>query len=141
MEAKDRVRQLYLEEGLNCAEAIWVALNEQDLPEEELNFGMKLAGVFGGGLGCGSTCGVVGGAVLTIGRWLGRGLGEPRNEDLPKYTKAFCEWFTENYKSRDCCDLKDANNHKPICANMLSETVAFIDKLLDEGLEEEKCSL
>ncbi|QOR33732.1 C_GCAxxG_C_C family protein [Clostridium sp. 'deep sea'] len=141
MDIKDRVKQLYLEEGFNCAEAMWLCLNEQDLSEEELSFGMKLAGVFGAGLGCGSTCGVVGGAVLTLGRWFGRGLGEPRNQDLPKYAKAFCEWFNEKYNSKDCCDLKDSNNHKPICANMLAESAEFVEKLLDEGLEQESCSL
>ena len=141
MEAKKRVRQLYLEEGLNCAEAIWIALNEQDLSPDQLNFGMKLAGVFFCCLGCGSTCGVIGGAVLTLGRWLGREYGEPRNEDLPKYAKAFCDWFCEKYDSKDCCDLKDSNNHKPICADMLADSVEFIENLLDEGLEEETCSL
>ncbi len=141
MSAENRVKDLYLKEGLNCSEAIWVALNEPDLDEERLNFGMKLAGVFGGGLGCGSTCGIVGGAVLTIGRWLGRELGEPRNSDLPLYASEFCKWFNENYKSQDCCDLKDPNEHKEICAEMLVETVKFIEKLLDEGLEQEECSL
>jgi C_GCAxxG_C_C family probable redox protein len=141
MSAKNRVKELYLNEGLNCSEAIWIALNEADLDEERLNFGMKLAGVFGGGIGCGSTCGIVGGAVLTIGRWLGRELGEPRNPDLPDYASEFCNWFNENYNSQDCCDLKHPTEHKEKCAAMLVETVEFIEKLLDEGLEGEECSL
>jgi C_GCAxxG_C_C family probable redox protein len=143
LKASERVKVLYLEEGYNCAESIWLALNETDLEENKLNFGMKLASVFGGGLGCGSTCGVIGGAVLTIGRWLGRDIGEAPNPELPKYADAFCGWFTENFGSRNCCDLKLENDHKPTCAKMLADTVEYIEQLLDEGLVEQgdECSL
>lgn len=116
-------------------------MNEQELDEDQLNFGMKMAGSFGGGMCCGATCGITGGAVLTLSRWFGRNPGEPRNEDLTKYTKAFCNWFNERFESMNCCDLKADENAKAVCAEIMAETVDYVNKLLDEGLEEDKCSL
>jgi C_GCAxxG_C_C family probable redox protein len=141
IKASDRVKELYLNGGYNCAESIWLALNENDLDQEKLNFGMRLASVFGGGLGCGSTCGIVGGAALSLGRWLGRDIGEERNPQLPQYAEAFVKWFNNNYSSLDCCDIKEIDNHKIVCAQILADSVDYIETILDEGLEEEKCSL
>lgn len=132
--AKERAKDLYLNHGYNCAEAVWLALNENDLDEGCLNFGLKLAGGFGGGIGCGCLCGALAGAALTLGRWFGREMGEERNPVLPEAEKALCEWFRDKYGSRECCDLKLPENHKPQCAEMIGAVVEFTEKLLDEGV-------
>ena len=137
MDVKERGCKYYNEQGLTCSEATWMCLNEQDLSKEELDFGMKIAGSFSGGMACGATCGVVAGVVMTFGRWFGRSFGEERT------TKAFCKWFNEHYSSMDCCDLKLQNSKeaKAFCTEMLCASVAYAEKLLDEGLEGEECQL
>lgn len=130
--AAELAKRFYLEEGYNCSESVWLAMN-QDLDEDKLNFGLKLAGAFGGGLSSGCLCGGIGGAALSIARWFGREQGEESHPQFTVLLKALIEFSKERFKGTDCCDLKPEGDHKPECAVMLEELVEFTEKLLDEG--------
>lgn len=66
---KQFANHYYIEQGLNCAESILLAAND----EYELGItqeSAKLIAGFGGGIGCGNTCGALAGAISAIGQLL-----------------------------------------------------------------------
>jgi len=140
----DRAVQLYMEEGYCCAEAIWLAFAEDGtLSEEDKAFGNKLSFAFCGGTGAKNLCGAAAGGALVLGSRFGRIPGEPRNEDLPKYTKALLEAFEEHYTYTTCRELKsseDPNIYKQVCKEYVSFVTAKVEELLEEGVRKEKCS-
>lgn len=129
-ERSKRGQELYLS-NYNCAEATWLALNE-DLPEEWLNFGLQLAGGFGGGFGTGKVCGAITGAVLTLGRHYGRKLGEPRAEQLKEKVQKLMAFVEAEYKSTHCHDLRPLENNKPFCATLVERVIEYTEELMKE---------
>ncbi|MEC9488032.1 MAG: C-GCAxxG-C-C family (seleno)protein, partial [Halanaerobium sp.] len=110
-QAGELAKKYYLEEGYNCSEAVWLALN-QDLDEEKLNFGLRLAGAFGGGLSSGCLCGGLGGAALSLARWFGREMGQDRHPQFPEILQSLTAFSKEKFSGTDCCDLKPEGDHK-----------------------------
>ena len=139
----DRATVLFTEQGYCCAEAVWLAFAESDgLSEESKAFGNKLTFAFCGGTGAHDLCGAIAGGVLVLGRWFGRIPGEPRNEDLPKYTKALLDGFKEQFGHTACISLKP-DAEPPVAKQKCLEYVRFVaakvDELLDKGIGEEDC--
>ncbi len=128
----------YYAQGYNCCESVWLAFAE-DLTAEERDLGLQLAGGFGGGLGAGGDCGALCGGVMVLGRFYGRKLGEPRQEELPKLTKALYEYLTTEYGHSDCRNLKPSGDHKPTCSGYVRAMAEMTEKLLDEGLDSGDC--
>lgn len=125
-----RGRELY-ESGYSCSEATWLAFNE-DLPEEELNFGLHLAGGFSGGLSSGKLCGAISGIVLSLGRRYGRNMGEERNEILKEKVQKLLNHVDEIYKSHQCEELRPEVEPKAFCANLVEKLLEYGEKeLLD----------
>ena len=134
-----RLAKEFFEQGYNCAEAVWLGLN-QDLSDPEKTFGLKLASGFGGGAACGSICGAVAGAVLAIGRWYGRELDGPRAEDAKTLTKAFVDAFKAEYGSIDCVVIKpDTQDYRKTCAGYVEFCARVVEKMLDEGPDGDDC--
>ncbi len=131
-------RELYLG-GYNCAEAVWLALN-QDLEIKDQAFGLRLCSGFGGGAGCGSLCGAVAGAIMAIGRWYGRELGGARAEDAGKLTRALVDVVKAKYGSVNCADMKPAvENYREVCADYVAFCVEKAEELMDKGVEGDDC--
>jgi C_GCAxxG_C_C family probable redox protein len=134
----DRAKQLYLEEGYCCAEAIWLTFAERDkLSEEETALGNKLTFAFCGGTGAKNLCGAAAGGALVLGNHFGRIPGQPRNEDLPRYTKALIEAFENRYSHTSCLKLKpstDSASAKQVCAGYVGFITKELELLLENGL-------
>lgn len=126
----ERGREIY-RSNYNCAESTWLALNE-DLPEEWLNFGLQLAGGFGGGLCTGKVCGAIAGAVLSLGRHYGRKLGEPRPELLKEKVQTLITRFESEYPSTHCHDLRPLGDHKPFCMRLVERVIEMAEELMEE---------
>ncbi len=125
----------FYQSGYSCAEAAWLAV-AKDLPDSEKNFGLKLAGGFGGGVSCGSVCGALAGAVLGLGAFLGREQGEPRPDQLRAITKLLAESFAAKFGSVDCSSIKPGDdNYRVRCAEYVVFAVEEALRLLDESLE------
>ena len=141
----DRAVSLFMEEGYCCAEAGWLAFAESDgISDEEKAFGNKLTFAFCGGTGGRELCGAVAGGVLVLGRWFGRVPGEPRNQDLPKYTKALLDAFKAEFGHMTCLELKldgDPAVSRKHCSEYVRFVAAKVEELLDNGLpgEEADC--
>jgi C_GCAxxG_C_C family probable redox protein len=128
-----KVARAFFEQNYNCAEAVWLGLN-QDLSKEEQAFGLKLASGFGGGAACGSICGAVAGAILAIGRWYGRELGGPRSDDAKSLTLELVEAFKQEFGSLDCRDIKpQEDNYRVKCAEYVDFCARVTEELLDRG--------
>lgn len=66
---KDKAEYYYIQNGMNCAEAVFLGANDEyglGLPQDSA----RLIAGFGGGIGCGSLCGALAGAVSVIGQML-----------------------------------------------------------------------
>jgi len=137
----ERAQQLYTEEGFCCAEAVWLAFAESGgLSEEEKAFGNKLAFAFCGGTGAQDLCGALAGGALVLGCRFGRVPGEPRNEDLPKYSKVLIDDFKEQYGFTDCCDLKPKTEPavaKEVCSGYVAFVIAKMENLLRDGIDKQ----
>jgi C_GCAxxG_C_C family probable redox protein len=129
-ERSKRGREIY-ENNYNCAEATWLALNE-DLPEEFANFGLQLAGGFGGGFCSGKVCGAIAGAVMALGRHYGRKLGEPRPELLKEKVQKLMAFVEAEYKSAHCHELRPVENQKPFCAALVERVIEYTEMLISE---------
>lgn len=130
--------------GACCAESVWLTFAESDgISETERDFGNKLCFAFCGGTGAHELCGAIAGGVLVLGRWFGRTPSEPRNEDLPKYTKALIDAFTERFGHTTCRDLKpdiEPSEAKKVCCEYVRFVAEKVEELLDKGIgDEEDC--
>ena len=130
----------YTKEGFCCSESIWLAFADSDnLGLEERNIGCRLCSAFCGGTGAKELCGAVASVVLILGRYFGRIPGEERNDKLPLYTKEFIEAFREQFGGISCRELRPpGDDYKVKCSEYLKFAIEELEKLLDEGLEEEQ---
>lgn len=129
-ERSQRGREMY-ESNYNCAEATWLALNE-DLPQELLDFGLQLAGGFGGGFCTGKVCGAIAGAVFSLGRHYGRKVGEPRPEILKEKVQQLMNFVEAEYKSTHCHELRPMENHKPFCSGLVERVIEYTEMLMQD---------
>ena len=130
-----KAREFFEEKDYNCAEAVWLGMN-QDLSEPEQTVTLRLSSGFGGGAACGSICGAVAGAVMSIGRWYGRELGGPRSEDAKALTKEFVDMIIAEYGSIDCRDMKPkTSGYREVCAGYVERCASLAEELIDRGPE------
>jgi len=134
----ERATQLYTEEGFCCSEAVWLAFAERDdISQADKDLGNKLSFAFCGGTGAQNLCGAAAGGALVLGSHLGRIPGEPRNEDLPKYTKALIDAFEEQYGHTTCRELKpdvDPAAAKQVCKGYVVFIAEKLEELLEDGI-------
>ncbi|AZR73333.1 hypothetical protein BBF96_08020 [Anoxybacter fermentans] len=124
-----RGRELF-ESGYSCSEATWIALNE-DLSQEELNFGLKLAGGFGGGFATGEICGAISGIVMSLGRRYGRQMGDEINEILHEKVKQLMDYAEKLYKSTHCHEIRPEDDFLPFCAELVEKLLEYAEDLME----------
>lgn len=91
----------YFMEGLNCAESVIAAYNDEfkaDVP-------IRVASGLGGGCAVGTLCGAVNGACICASFAKGRDKAEEENV-AKTYTKKVMDTTLEKYGSTDCKALK-----------------------------------
>ncbi|MCL2870344.1 MAG: C-GCAxxG-C-C family protein [Coriobacteriia bacterium] len=136
----NRATQLYTEEGFCCAESVWLAFAERDnISTEDKNLGNKLSFAFCGGTGAKNLCGAAAAGALVLGNHFGRVPGEPRNEELPKYTKALIDSFEEQYGYTTCLELKpdaESSVSKQVCKGYVAFIATQLERLLEERPDE-----
>ena len=102
MTLAERTLYYYNERGMNCAEAILLASNDQyglGLSEDSA----KIVMGFGGGLGCGKLCGSLAACISVLGILYGK---RPEIRDIcAKYTNKFNEDLKVN--SIDCAPIAE----------------------------------
>ncbi len=127
----EAVRNLYLEQGYNCAEATLMAMND------ELGFGLssddiKLIGAFGGGMGCGEACGALCASIAVLGRLMIK----EKAHSTPEI-KAVCAEYVARFREKmggsiDCRDVKARNTLE---GQRCYKTVKDNFELLEEFVE------
>ena len=136
--AEELAREHY-QGGYNCAEAVWLGLNE-DLTPEQKAFGLKLSSGFGGGMGSGGLCGGVAASVMSIGRWYGRDLGGARKDDAKLLAKELVGIVEREYGSVNCCDLKpNTDDYRKHCIEYVALCARTAVTLMDRGVVDEDC--
>ncbi len=155
-EMKAKVRQLAKEnfrQGLNCAESVYLALNDAgliDFPAETV----ALATAFGGGLGLsGGMCGALAAAAMGVSSVHGR--RKPRegtqqeiidglygNPGLYRFFNQIPSRFIEEYGSAQCQDLNlgfpnwfDKDRFRR-CMNIVVESAAMAVEFIYQGNRE-----
>ncbi len=103
----DLAAELKMRGGLNCAQAVSVALKEESGLDEEIL--KQLSAGFCAGMGnTKATCGALIGVVMTAGmKTNGRG--------TLRYAKGISEAFEESSGAITCKDLKKITDGKPLC--------------------------
>jgi len=135
----EELAKMYYLQGYNCAEAVWLGLND-DLPSAEKAFGMKLASGFGGGMGSGGLCGGVAGAVMAIGRYYGREFGGERKDDAKILAKELVAAVEREYGSVNCTDLKpDTEDYRNQCVKYVALCARIAVELMDRGVVDDDC--
>jgi C_GCAxxG_C_C family probable redox protein len=119
----------YLEQNMNCAEAILYAANEYyNLGLDEMNF--KMVGGFGGGFCCGSLCGAMASSISVISLKL---IQAKANETPGIWDK--CENFIELCKEKNgselCKVLKEANyDTEKRCFKVVGKVAALLENYM-----------
>lgn len=91
----------YRKLGLNCAESVISAYNE----DHGTSIPMSIASGMGGGFSSGSLCGAIAASVLVIGFVKGRDNADGSNE-ASAYTRIFMDKIQEKYGTNICRELK-----------------------------------
>ncbi|MGI6028741.1 MAG: C-GCAxxG-C-C family (seleno)protein [Candidatus Heteroscillospira sp.] len=105
---RDRAYKYYIENGMNCAEAMLLGANE----EYELGLSpesAKLLGGFGGGISSGNVCGALAGSVAVIGQLLIE-QDAHTTQGFKEACKEFVAAFEAKLGDTRCCVLKEKNN-------------------------------
>ena len=105
---KDKVYKYYVEQGMNCAEAMLLGANEEyglGLSPESA----KLIGGFGGGMGCGNTCGALAGSLAVIGQLLIK-VDAHKTEGFKEACAGLVEKFEAKLGSTLCSEIKPKYN-------------------------------
>ena len=127
--------------GYNCSQAVIGAFCEQYGLDEQ--FGLKIAGGFGGGLRCGEVCGAVSGAVMIIGLKYGQYKLDDKSskEECYKITSEFMDEYVERNKSVVCrellgYDIRDVDKitlipgrQKEICSKAIESAVLLLEEM------------
>lgn len=121
----------YLDKGYNCAEATFLALVENNAPEELL----RVVTPFGGGIGASrDVCGIITGGAMAIGFYYGR--TNPNDLETKKknyrLTRDFLNWISSNY-AKKCEDIVVTDNfkgHTEVCLDMIENSVDFLRNLI-----------
>ena len=138
-EIAHRAQDIFLA-GANCAEAVWHACAEGlGVDPEKLQFGNRLAGGFGGGLGVEDLCGAVAGGIMALGYLYGRCPGEPRTPKLTSSCQEFCQQAKQELGSLHCRDLRDPND-RGRCGLIVAKTAQILwEQIKRDHIDQHKC--
>ena len=145
MNKLELVEKNYLD-GLNCCQSVIAIFSEEyGLPIE---YGLKMASGFGGGLKRGEACGVVTGAIMALGLKYGNidPLDNESKDKITDYTKKFQKRFIDEFGSVRCKDLlgydvsieeesryaKENNISKQICPKYVVGAVKIIEEIMKD---------
>lgn len=106
--------------GLNCAQSVLCALEEQTGLDPVI--AKNISEGFGGGLRCGEVCGSVSGAVMALGL-----AGEHPTAPL---AKGFCEAFQEEFGCIRCQELLAKYDGKGHCDDFIMYCAEKAQKML-----------
>ena len=131
--------------GLNCAQAVVTAYNNQMQFDSDLALGIACG--FGGGMGrLQKTCGAATGSFMVMGVYNCRKYTD--NKERKEKTYAMVQEFSRKFKSihgtLDCKDLmqcdmntdegkqyvKDNNLHEIVCEKCIADAIGIISQLL-----------
>jgi len=129
--AIDYVREIYLDDGKNCAETLFcAALRSRGM---ELSEEGRLAMIgFGGGLSVGSVCGAIVGGVAALGCLLG-GEDEMRTERCKEAVAKFYALCNAAFSAVDCDDIKPVYRREDVrCLSVVEHTAELLENVLRE---------
>ena len=128
------VREIFLDQDHNCAEALLLWADEKYglgvAPED-----VKLVSGFGGGLGCGENCGALLGALAALSKALVR----ERAHATPDFGAA-CAELVDRFRAElgtiECTELKEKYRRPDVrCLYVVERAAAILDEYMQE-LEE-----
>lgn len=103
-----------------CCSQILVLMDLEKREIENTNYVKAMAGLCVGTGGSGRTCGIVTGGACLIGSYTGKGNPEDQNDpNLSKMVLEYMEWFQEENRSMDCCDIVGIDALEDIRTNMV----------------------
>ena len=128
------IREIFLDDNYNCAEAVLLWANERYglnvAPED-----VRLVSGFGGGMGCGENCGALLGAMAA----LSKALVQDRAHTTPGFREACAELvdrFRADLGSIECTELKEKYRRPDVrCLYVVERAAAILDEYMQE-LEE-----
>ena len=129
--SKELAKELFIDQNKNCAEAVYLAACERyDLPKSQ--DALKVAGIFGGGIGTERLCGAVAGAVAAIALKYSDGNARTSTE-MKDRSVAFMKEFLAHYEGTDLCkDIKPIHFKEGVrCLSVVEETLDILDKHME----------
>lgn len=133
---RERARELFDSKEYNCAESVFMALNEA------LNGGLapetarRIATGFGGGLGAsGGTCGALTGGVLALGLLAECDPAVLRKKTIYPLAAGLQDRFRERFASSDCRDLISdiSGDRRTFCSAIAAATAEMCAEILLKG--------
>lgn len=128
---RDRARMYYMDQDLNCAEAILHAANDAyDLNIADESF--RLVGGFGGGMCCGHTCGALSGGIAAIGQKTIR-QNAHATPDLKGTCTQFVQDFNAVFGTENCEELKAAYKKDDVrCLEVVMLAADALENVLNQ---------
>lgn len=133
----ERARELFDSKQHNCAESVFLAINEVFNGGLDQATAARIATGLGGGLGAtGGTCGALTGGVLAIGLIAGADPSVSRRKKIYPLAAALQERFTQRFGTICCRDLtRDITVERRIhCSPITAEAAAMCAEILLEDL-------
>lgn len=128
----DVAKRYYMNDDLNCAEAILYACNEfygLEITVEDL----KIAGGFGGGMFVGCTCGAICGSVMSLSKMF----NASKAHQCPKLkdnVKLIMDKFIIEFHSLNCSDIKRMHYTTDTkCLNTVTKVAQILEKTIQEN--------
>jgi len=133
---RERARELFDSKKHNCAESVFLAVNEVFNGGIEPGAAARIATGLGGGLGAtGGTCGALTGGVLAIGLIAGADPAVARRKKIYPLAATLQERFTQRFGTTCCRELtRDiSGNRRAHCSTMTTEAAAICADILLHG--------
>lgn len=132
MSLSDIARKHYYDNGLNCAQAVFLAVSDQ------YNLGYtvadsKIMAGLGGGMASGEACGSLTGVVAILGALILED-GETNSPKLQDITKEYLSQFKEYFSSVNCKDI--APTYKKEIPEGCVKTVVIASDILEKIIKE-----
>ena len=128
------IREIFLDDNYNCAEAVLLWANERYGLNVALE-DVRLVSGFGGGMGCGENCGALLGAMAA----LSKALVQDRAHTTPGFREA-CAGLVDRFRadlgSIECTELKEKYRQPDVrCLCVVERAAAILDEYM-QTLEE-----
>ncbi len=131
---RDFGRKYYIDYHYNCAQAIFLAVNEQyglDFSEEDM---CLLAG-FGGGMSCGEACGALTGGISVLGAVLLK-KGEKNSMVLRAACKSYVAKFDEHFGGISCKTITPKyRTSESGCVDTVKEACDILEEVINSAIK------